>query len=137
MLQKEQVINMYSSLIAILRSSSSRSRNLAAKRMLHASAEAMAEILGIAVTPSPSASGYSTPILTATSSSSQIAPTFVASATQLPPTTATDSTDKEAEKLAKKTEKKAAKALKTQVQSQTESSETTGKELKKKRKRDA
>lgn len=106
--------------------------------MLHASAEAMAEILGIAPTPSPSVSGYSTPVPTAPISTSQLAPTFVASTTQLPTTISTDSSDQEAAKLERKAEKKAARALKAaEVQSQTELSDTTGKEQKKKRKRDA
>ncbi|KAK9899332.1 hypothetical protein P389DRAFT_168293 [Cystobasidium minutum MCA 4210] len=119
----------------------SRSRNLRAKRMLHASADAMAEILGIAPTPSPSASGYSTPaslpatIAPPTLPSTSVTVEAATRVSQEPTGTATD----DAAKLKRKAEKKAAKALEASKKegNAPESETDTGKELKKKkRKRD-
>lgn len=99
--------------------------------MLHASAEAMAEILGIAPTPSPSVSGYSTPTSLPATISSQPAlasqPVIAEAAVS----------DKDTDKLKRKAEKKAAKAIEaSRSDTQSDTTGAEGKERKKKRKRE-
>lgn len=108
--------------------------------MLHASADAMAEILGIAPTPSPSVSGYSTPTSLPATTATPALPIASASLRNTTQDKPIEKSEEDAEKLRRKAEKKATKALKASGSAAEASASDidAGKELqKKKRKRDA
>merc|ERR1711939_747486 len=114
-----------------------RARHIASKRMLHSSADALAEILGIAPTPSPGpSSGTATPtgFITSTSlpSTREVSAAPAVAVIEQVGTLDGSEEDKARRKAEKKAAKKAAKAARTDGDNGMESSKSKSKSKKRK-----